>query len=170
MSREDERIVSYSKNRNKEKVPFVIYADLESILDHIDDSKSTGSIRKYQKQVPCNVVYYLCCSCDISLNKFDLYMCKGAGLSKNYKLFLAHLLNPWFINPFSMIPFNNQLLVEHSYIIFEISRFLLILNCVTIVRGKYRGPKLYSCNLNYVDDLMMPVEFHNSAYFIFMDN
>nr|CAH7715697.1 unnamed protein product [Callosobruchus chinensis] len=68
----DEKYISFSDFKNKQKVPFVIYADLETILKDYKDS-NTGSIKKYQKHIPCSIAYYLLCTYDNSRSKFNLY-------------------------------------------------------------------------------------------------
>jgi len=60
----------------QEKVPFAIYADLESILEKCDSNISQQTISKsimYQKHVPFSIAYYFKCSYDDSLSKFRLY-------------------------------------------------------------------------------------------------
>nr|CAI5848855.1 unnamed protein product [Callosobruchus analis] len=68
----DEKYISFSDFRNKEKVPFVIYADLEGILKDYKDSK-TGTINRYQKHIPFSIAYYSLCTYDNSRSKFNLY-------------------------------------------------------------------------------------------------
>nr|CAI5852102.1 unnamed protein product [Callosobruchus analis] len=68
----DEKFISFSDFKNKHKVPFVIYADLETILKDYKDS-NTGTIKKYQKHIPCSIAYYLLCTYDNSRSKFNLF-------------------------------------------------------------------------------------------------
>jgi helix-turn-helix protein len=59
----------------KKKFPFVIYADLESILEKASDNnysaKSNSKI--YQNHVAFSVAYYLKCSYNDSFSKFNIY-------------------------------------------------------------------------------------------------
>lgn len=59
--------------KNKEKVPFAIYGDLECLLEKNTDLNSSSKSIKYQKHIPFTIAYYLKCSYDDSLSKFELY-------------------------------------------------------------------------------------------------
>nr|CAH7717106.1 unnamed protein product [Callosobruchus chinensis] len=50
-----------------------INVDLETILEDYKDSNNTGTIKKYQKHIPCSIAYYLLCTYDNSRSKFNLY-------------------------------------------------------------------------------------------------
>ncbi|KAK5646714.1 hypothetical protein RI129_005178 [Pyrocoelia pectoralis] len=64
----------HKRHDNNKKVPFVIYADLESILEKFSRAGDEGSnTRVCEKHVPFSIAYYLKCSYDDSLSKFQLY-------------------------------------------------------------------------------------------------
>ncbi|XP_060516468.1 uncharacterized protein LOC132695920 [Cylas formicarius] len=168
---EQEKHVTFSHFKNKEKVPFVIYADIECILQKYEDSAATGNIKKYQKHIPCSISYYLLCSYDNNLSKFNLYTGKDCMSWFCRQLQeLALQLNPIFNNAVSMTP-----LTEHEKESFYTSTTCHICskpfteNDLRVkdhchFTGKYRGVAHSSCNLNYKDDHMIPVVFHNLGY------
>ncbi|XP_066592945.1 uncharacterized protein [Prorops nasuta] len=52
--------VSFKNQKNSERVPFVVYADFECLLEKIDNSSnSSKNSYDYQKHVPFSVGYYL---------------------------------------------------------------------------------------------------------------
>ena len=57
-------ILRFKNLSNKEKVPFVVYADFECLL------KPTRDENAYQKHEALSVGYYLKCSCDDSVSKY----------------------------------------------------------------------------------------------------
>lgn len=69
---EQEKTIEFKNFKNKEKVPFVLYADIKSTLKNYEDVKHTQSLQRYQKHEPFSIAYYLKCSYDDSLSKFIL--------------------------------------------------------------------------------------------------
>ena len=59
------KILKFKNLKNKLPVPFICYADFESVLMKIDNDK-----RKLNKHKPCAVGYYLLCSYDESLSYY----------------------------------------------------------------------------------------------------
>src|SRR5699024_4214499 len=73
---EGKNLLYFQNYRFQEKVPFAIYADLESILEKCDSSlpeESTSKSSFYQKHTPFSMAYYFKCSYNNSLSKFRLY-------------------------------------------------------------------------------------------------
>lgn len=165
---EDKKILKFSNFRNKEKVPFVIYADLESILIKHHDSKPTSCITKFQKHEPFSIAFYLKCSYDNSLSHFELYSGEDciSWFTKKLKE-MAIKLNYIFFNKIEM----RELTAEQRKH-FEDSLFCYIctkpFTSVDVkvrdhchLTGLYRGSAHQSCNLNYKDSHVIPVVFHN---------
>jgi len=64
----DSEIV-FKNFKHKEKVPFIIYADTESILKPIgEDQQGHGNTKAVQQHEPFSMAYYLKCSYDDSLS------------------------------------------------------------------------------------------------------
>ena len=69
MSNENYNILNLRIYKRKKKVPFVIYADTECLLEPIISTPTTA----YQKHVPTNAAYYLQCNFDDSLGEIYIY-------------------------------------------------------------------------------------------------
>ena len=80
MPKEDNKILKYNHGEKSMKVPFVIYADLESLLEkmntcHNDHKKS--STTKINKHTPSGYSLVTHCSFDKAKNKLDYYRGKN---------------------------------------------------------------------------------------------
>lgn len=71
MPDETNNILKFKKYTNSLKVQFVVYCDLECLLQKVDDKFSeSGSIRQYQKHEVFAAGYYLKCAYDDSLSYY----------------------------------------------------------------------------------------------------
>lgn len=162
-------ILKFKNYKHKLDVPFVIYADLESILvDYIDKLDNNNKSTKYQKHEPFSIAYYLKCSYDESLSEFSLYTGKDCmqWFAKQLKQ-IADKCDTIFSNPLPM-----KLMTEEERInyfnssncyICEKPFLLSNKKCLDYdhLTGKYRGASHNSCNLNFTDCHVIPVAFHN---------
>lgn len=71
----------------QQKIPFMIYADFESLLENCSDDLKSTNTTKYKVHKPSCFAYYVCCSFDSSLNKFVSY--RGSDASE---VFIKHLM------------------------------------------------------------------------------
>jgi hypothetical protein len=169
---ETERIMEFKGFKNKIKVPFVIYADLENILVKYNESGDCGGVdvnkkmHKYQKHEPFSIAYYLKCSYDDTLSKFNLYTSKN---SKNWFVqelkAIALELNKIFKDKIDLKPLN--LAQENDFnsaTTCYICEKLLAGDKVKEhchLTGEYTGAAHNSCDLNYQDSQTVPVIFHH---------
>ncbi|XP_011697752.1 PREDICTED: uncharacterized protein LOC105455823 [Wasmannia auropunctata] len=65
---EDDKWLCFNNNNRKERMPFVMYADLECILEKTDIEKTTSY--KYQHHRVFSIAYYVHCSYDNSLSAY----------------------------------------------------------------------------------------------------
>ncbi|XP_011859466.1 PREDICTED: uncharacterized protein LOC105556961, partial [Vollenhovia emeryi] len=65
---EEEKWLSFNNHSRKERVPFVVYADLECILKKMDTDPKT-----YQHHEVFSIAYYLHCSYDDSLSTYQFH-------------------------------------------------------------------------------------------------
>nr|CAH7756011.1 unnamed protein product [Callosobruchus chinensis] len=165
----DNNIMKFKNFKYKQIVPFVIYADLESILVGFDDTKN-GNTERYQKHEAFSIAYYLKCSYDDSLSKFRLYTgsdCQDWFAKELHRTALE--LNYIFNNPKPMTPLDSE----------ERQCFSSALTCHICERpfdsnnsnkvmdhdhftGKFRGAAHNGCKLNYYrKSHAIPVVFHN---------
>ena len=80
MPKEDNKILKYNHGEKSMKVPFIIYADLESLLEktstcHNNPKKS--STAKINKHTLSGYSLFTHCSFDITKNKLDYYRDKN---------------------------------------------------------------------------------------------
>ena len=84
---EDNIILKYNQGEKSMKVPFVIYADLESLLTKMNtcnnnpEKPSTTKINKYK---PSGYSLFIQCSFDTTKNNLDYY--RGKNCMKNFCL------------------------------------------------------------------------------------
>ena len=87
MPKEDSKILKYNHGKKSMKVPFIIYLDLESLLEKINTCQNNPkklSTTKINKHTTSG--YSLCthCSFDTTKNEFDYY--RGKNCMKNFCL------------------------------------------------------------------------------------
>ena len=70
---EQENTLRFRNYKNKEKVPFVVYADTECLLEPINDTNSTSKTKAYQKHVPYSIGYCIQCNFDDSISYIKVY-------------------------------------------------------------------------------------------------
>ena len=76
MPEEYNKILKYNHGEKSMKAPFIIYADLESLLEKIDtcyDNPEKSSTTKINKHRPSGYSLFTNCSFDITKNKLDYY-------------------------------------------------------------------------------------------------
>lgn len=54
-------------------MPFVIYLDIESILEKYEDPKMTKNMKRYQKHISCSIAFYLLSTFNKSFSKFEMH-------------------------------------------------------------------------------------------------
>ena len=69
---EDNNLLSFSNHCRKERHPFVVYADLECIMEKTEDSHRMGDnkLHTYQHHNVHSIAYYMHCSYDTSLSTY----------------------------------------------------------------------------------------------------
>ena len=87
MPEEDDRILKYNHGEKSMKVPFIIYADLESLHEKISTCHNNHeklSTTKVNKHIPSGYSLFTHCSFDTIKNKLDYY--SGKNCMKNFCL------------------------------------------------------------------------------------
>ena len=87
MPEEDNKIIKYNHGENSMKVPFIIYGDLESLLEKMNtchNNPKKPSTTKINKHTPTGYSLFTHCSFDTTKNKLDYY--GGKNCMKNFCL------------------------------------------------------------------------------------
>ena len=76
MPNEDNKILKYNRREKSMKAPFIIYVDLESLLEKTStcyDSPEKSSTTKINKHILSGYSLFMHCSSDETKNKLDCY-------------------------------------------------------------------------------------------------
>ena len=87
MPKEHNKILKYNQGEKSMKVPFIIYGDLESLLEETNtchNNPEKSSTIKINKHTPSGYSLFTQCSFDTTKNKLDYYT--GKNCKKNFCL------------------------------------------------------------------------------------
>ena len=98
MPERDKNILKYNHEQKSTKVPFIIYADIKSLLEKIDTCHSNpkkSSITKINQQTSCCYSLLTRCSFDNTKNKHNYYgsMDYRKNFSKSLKKCATEIIN-----------------------------------------------------------------------------
>ena len=85
MPEEDNTILKYNQGEKSVKVPFIIFADLESLLEKMNtchNNPEKSSTTKINKHTPAGYSLFTQCSFNATKNKLDYY--RGKNCMKNF--------------------------------------------------------------------------------------
>ena len=80
MPKKDNEILKYNHGEKSMKVPFIIYAELESLLDKMNtchNNAKNSSTTKINKHAPSRYSLFTHCSFDTTKNSLDCYRCEN---------------------------------------------------------------------------------------------
>ena len=80
MPEEDNKILKYNQGEKSMKVPFIIHADLESLLEKLNtchNNPEKSSTTRINKRTPSAYSWFTHCSFDATKNKLDYYRGKN---------------------------------------------------------------------------------------------
>ncbi|XP_050509169.1 uncharacterized protein LOC126886339 [Diabrotica virgifera virgifera] len=157
------KIIKFKNFVNKEIVPFVLYADFESILKPLKQLEKIENRHRYQQHEPFSAGYYLKCFHDNSFTYYNSFR----GLE----------CITWFANELDKIATVISARLKHVEPLNVNINLEDAINCHicerdftptdTIVRdhshltGHFRGFSHNACNLNYKNWFVIPVFIHN---------
>ncbi|XP_018393244.1 PREDICTED: uncharacterized protein LOC108772246 [Cyphomyrmex costatus] len=172
---EDDKWLSFRNHCRKERVPFVVYADLECSLEKTDKDPTTSTYT-YQHHNVFSIAYYIHCSYDDSLS--------------GYRFRRDNNCISWFADELKNLAHSVQSIISTNvpmdFTRDDCEKFNSATHCHVCEKpfakddkrardhchltGRYRGPAHSNCNLNYKDSRCIPVVFHNltgyDAHFI----
>ena len=85
MPNEDNKILQYNHGEKSMRAPFIIYADLESLLEKMDtchDNPEKSSATKINKHMPSGYSLFMHCSFNKAEKKHDYY--RGEDCMKTF--------------------------------------------------------------------------------------
>ena len=170
MPTKDNNIIKYNQGEKSLKLPFIIYADLECLLEKINtcyNNPAESSTTKINKHTPSGYSIFTHCSFDKSKNKLNYYRGEDCmkKLCKDLKEHAIKIIN---CEKKVMAPltkeeeedYNNQ---EFCYICKKEFIDDDKVRDHSHYTGKYRGAAHNTCNLRYKIPKNIPVIFHNGS-------
>ena len=174
MPRNDNKILKYNHGEKSMKVPFIIYADLDSLLEKVNTchkNPKKSSTTKINKHTPSDYSLFTHCSFDATKSKFDYY--RGKNCMKIFFPDLReHAIKIINYEKKEMIPLikgEKKIHCERKvcYICKKVfstddnnkKHHKVKYHCH--YTGKYRGAAYDICNLRYKTPKEIRVVFHN---------
>ena len=171
MPNEDNKITKYNQGEKSIKLPFIIYADLECLLEKMStcyNSSRESSTTEMNEHTPSSYSLFTHCSFDQTKNKLDYYRGKDC-MKKFCKDFREHGTKIINQEKKKMIPLTIKNEIDYNkqkicYICkkeFDKKNYKIRDHCH--YTGKYRGAAHNICNLRYIIPKEIPIVFHNGS-------
>ncbi|XP_070526950.1 uncharacterized protein [Cardiocondyla obscurior] len=173
---EDDKWLSFNNYNRKERMPFVVYADLECTLEKVNADLATSTSAQQHHRV-FSIGYYVCCSYDDTLSMYRFRRgnnCVSWFIEELKNL--AHSVKTILSSNVPMVDFTQNDWEEfkraaHCHVCekpFAADDTRVRDHCH--LTGRYRGPAHSNCNINYMDSNCIPIVFNNlsgyDAHFI----
>ena len=183
MPTKDNNIIKYNHGEKSLKVPFIIYADLECLLEKMStciNNPKESSTTKINKHTPSRYSIFTSCSFDESKNKLNYYRGKDCmkRFCKDLKEHATRIINH---EKKRIIPLTKEEKINYNdqkvcYICKKEFGTIGTTKSSSLERkkhhnvgdhchhmGKYRGAAHNICNLRYKVPKEIPVVFHNGS-------
>ena len=174
MPTKDNNIIKYNHGEKSVKIPFIIYADLECLLEKMStciNNPNESSTTKINKHTPSGYSIFTSCSFDESKNKLNYYRGKDCmkKFCKDLKEHTTRIINheKKKIIPLTKeekINYNDQkvcYIYKKEFDTIDKKHHKVRDHCH--YTGKYRGAAHNICNLRYKVRKEIPVVFHNGS-------
>ena len=176
MPNKDNKILKYNHGEKSMRAPFIIYADLESLLEKMDtcyDNLEKSSTTKINKHTPSGYSLFTHCSFNKAENKNDYY--RGEDCMKKFCLDLReHATKIINYEKKKMIPLTKKEEKKHNeqkvchickkeFNTDDSDKRYHKVKDHCHYTGKYRGAAHDICNLRYKISKEIPVVFHNGS-------
>ena len=176
MPAKNNNIIKYNHGEKSMKLPFVIYADLECLLEKMSsciNSPNESSATKINKHTPSGYSVFTHCSFDESKNKLNYYRGKDC-MKKFSKDLIEHASKIINYEKKKMIPLTTEQKIYHNkqkmcYICKkefnnnDKKNYKVRDHCHYM--GKYRGAAHNICKLRYKVPKEIPIVFHNGSIY-----
>ena len=173
MPTKDNNIIKYKQVEKSIKLPFIIYADLECLLEKMDtfyNNPEESSTTEINKHTPSGYSLFTHCSFNKTENKPSYYRGKDCmkKFCKDLRTHATKLIN---YEKKKMIPLTIKEKIHHSEKICYICKKEFDKNDKKHYKvrdhchyaGKYRGAAHNICNLRYKIPKEIPTVFHNGS-------
>ena len=174
MPTKDNNIIKYNQGEKSIKLPFVVYADLECLLEKMStcqNNPNESSTTEINKHIPSGYSVFTHCSFDRAKNKLNHYRGKDC-MKKFCKDLNEHATKIINCEKKKMIPLTTEDKIYHKeqeicYLCkkeFDTSNkkhHKVRDHCH--YTGKYKGAEHNICNLRYKIPKEIPVVFHNGS-------
>ena len=183
MPTKDNNIIKYNHGEKSMEVPFIIYADLECLLEKMStciNNPNESSTSKINKHTPSGYSIFTSCSFDESKNKLNHYRGKDC-MKKSCKDLKEHAMRIINHEKKKIIPLTKEEKINYNdqkvcYIwkkefdtidttkssSLECKKYHKVRDHCHYT-GKYRGAAHIICNLRYKVPKEIPVVFHNGS-------
>ena len=169
MPSNDNNLIRYNEGEKYLKLPFVIYADLECILEKIStcyNNPNLSSTTKINQHVPSDYFIFTNCSFDKSLNKLSHYRGEDCmrRFCKDLRDYATRIVDckRKFITPLTKEKKDSYYKENTCHICMkDLDSDKVKHHCH--FTGKYRGAAHNMCNLRYKIPKNIPVIFHNGS-------
>ena len=183
MPTKDNNIIKYNHGEKSMKVPFIIYGDLECLLEKMStciNNPNESSTTKINKHTPSGYSIFTSCSFDESKNKLNYYRGKDC-MKKFCKDLKEHATRTINHEKKKIIPLTKEEKINYNdqkvcYICKKEFDTIDTTKSSSLERkkhhkvrdhchytGKYRGAAHNICNLRYKVPKEIPVVFHNGS-------
>ena len=176
MPTKNNNIIKYNHGEKSMKLPFVVYADLECLLEKVStciNNPNESSTTKINKHTPSGYSIFTPCSFDKSKNKLNYYRGKDCmkKFSKDLREHVSKIIN---YEKKKMIPLTKEEKIYHNkqkicYICKkefnnnEKKNYKVRDHCH--YTDKYRGAAHNICNLRYKVPKEIPIVFYNGSIY-----
>ena len=154
--------LAFNNFNRKERLPFVVYADVECVLEKTEEEKN------YQHHQVFSIAYYVHCAYDDSLSEYhslrstdcvSWFVEELKNLAQRVKIILTTNVPMVNLTREEWEKFNSA---THCHICEKpfVSDDTRVRDHCHLT-GRYRGPAHSNCNLNYKDSFCIPIVFHN---------
>ena len=174
MSNEENKIIKYNQGEKSIKLPFIIYADLECLLEKMNNcynNPEESSTTEINKQTPSGYSLFTHCSFDETKNKLDYYRGEDCmkKLCKDLREHATKIINCEKKKMISLtikeeIYHNKQkicYICKKEFDTNDKKSYKVRDHCH--YTGKYRGAAHNICNSRYKIPKEIPIVFHNGC-------
>ena len=176
MPTKDSNTIKYNQGEKSIKLPFVVYADLECLLEKIStcqNNPNESSTTEINKHAPSGYSLFTNCSFDKSKNKLDHHRGKDC-MKKFCRDLRTHATKIVNYEKKKMIPltikekihYNEQeicYICKKEFDNNDKKHYKIKDHCH--YTGKYRGAAHNICNLRYKVPREIPIVFHNGSIY-----